>query len=776
MRHRLLLASTAAVAIVAGAPQALAQSGASTTTPQSASPSSALSTGTGGGTPANPGAAPDASVARTPQAAPSQAGAGQLQEVVVTAEKRQSTAQKTAASIDVVGSDTLAKQNIVQVQDLNAVLPSVQLLPFVNSIQVAIRGIESNFIDPRADPAVAVSVNGLFFDRPLPTGFAFLDVSRVEDLNGPQGTLYGRNAVGGAINIVTNQPTNKFEGSVTAEGGNYGENNFTGVINVPVTDTLAVRAAYQRDRRDGYIGGYYDDVNIDTARLSARWRPTDKLTIYGEADFLHQGGHGSVQEVYPCNGAKPWSLVVPGTNLYIPGVTPGTACTVFGGGNIALGGTTDTFVNAYQGHVDYDFGWMTATSITGFVGTHERFNNLPNAVVNTVNSRENNYDYSEELRFSGHDSANHAGGFAWQVGGFFFDSTGNFHQATSLAYANPILKPFIGAPANLIYTGLPQSSEAGFAQATYGITDQLRITGGVRYTNDHKGVQQPGQAKLQQDEDHTTYKAGLEYDLAPGKLLYLNISSGYLAGGPDGGNASLPTPANRAPVFFLPETITAYEVGSKNRFLNNRLQFNADFYYYTFHNLQITEPATFNNAAAGSFLAVENAGDLETYGVEASTQFALTPDDHFSASITLAHGDYDGATFAQTPAGAPSTTTIPAGQRLTNLPHVSALLGYDHVWRLKDGQTLTANVNTKISSNYPLELGGPIIPAFDNQSAFTMTDASLSYSFHDNKYVIRGYIKNIENTPVNVYGETGGNHVYGILAPRTYGGSVTVNF
>lgn len=739
--------------------------------------SSSISTGPGDQSPPPPGAPNGTGPSTNGPASLAEPArdATQLQEIIVTAEKRESTAQKTAASLDVVSSDTLAKQNIVQIQDLNAVLPSVQLLPFVNSIQVAIRGVESNFIDPRADPAVSVSVNGLFFDRPLPTGFAFLDVSRVEDLNGPQGTLYGRNAVGGALNIITNQPTNKYEGSVTAEGGNFAQNNFTGVLNLPLTDTLAVRLAYGRDRRDGYLGDFYDDENSDVARASVRWRPTEKLTLYGEADYLHQGGHGSVQESYPCTGSQAWSLTVPGTSAYIPGVTKPTGCTDFGGGNIATGGSTDTFDEAYQGHVDYDFGWMTVTSITGFVGTHQRFFDLPNAVVNLNTTRSNDYDYSEEIRFAGHDQATHAGGFAWQAGGFFFDSTGNFFETTNLAYDNPILKPRLGS-SMVTYTGLPQSSEAGFVQATYGITDRLRLTGGVRYTRDHKGVQQPGLAKLQQDEYHTTYKGGAEYDLAHGKLLYANISSGYVAGGPDGGSPALPTPANRAPVFFLPETITAYELGSKNRFLNNRLQLNGDFYYYTFHNLQITEPATYNTAAAGSNLSVLNAGGLSTYGLEFNGQFALTPVDHLSASLTLAHGTYDGATFPETPAGTPTTTNIPSGQKLVNLPLVSALLGYDHTWRITEGQALTASINTKISSSYPLEFGTPIIAAYDTQSTYVMTDASLNYSFQDSKYLLRMYVKNIENQPVNVYGETGGNHVYGILAPRTYGGSVTVNF
>ncbi len=168
LRH-ILLASAACVGAALWAGSVAAQTAESTATPPGPS---AASPSTG----------------NAPKTAQPATGV-QLQEVVVTAEKRTSTAQKTAACVDVVSSDTLAKQNIVQLQDLNQVLPSVQIEPLVNSVQFAIRGVQSNFIDPRAEPAVAASVNGLFFDRPLPFGFAFLDVSRVEALNGPAGTL-----------------------------------------------------------------------------------------------------------------------------------------------------------------------------------------------------------------------------------------------------------------------------------------------------------------------------------------------------------------------------------------------------------------------------------------------------------------------------------------------------------------------------------------------------------------------------------------------------------
>src|SRR5579863_4522219 len=219
-------------------------------------------------------AAEGAAVAQTQATQPGAAPETQLQEVVVTAEKIQSTAQRIPATIEVVNADTLQRQQIVEFTDLNSILSDTQIVPIIGGTQVFIRGLGSVFIDPRADPVVATSLNGLFFARPLPYGFGFLDVARVEDLEGPQGTLYGRNSAAGAINIVTNRPTNEFGGSLQISGGNLGANDVTGVLNLPVSDQLAIRIAANRDRRQGYIGGYYDDINNDTGRISILYTPS----------------------------------------------------------------------------------------------------------------------------------------------------------------------------------------------------------------------------------------------------------------------------------------------------------------------------------------------------------------------------------------------------------------------------------------------------------------------------------------------------------------------
>ncbi len=691
--------------------------------------------------------------------------AGTLQEVVVTAERRESTVQRTAATVDVVGNAQLQRQRIVEFTDLNSVLLDTQIVNVVSSTQVTIRGIGSNFVDPRADPSVAVSVNGLFFDRSLPLGFNFLDISRVEDLEGPQGTLYGRNALAGAINIITNQPTQKFGGMVQATGGNLGENDFTGVLNVPLTEDLAVRVAYDRNRRDGYIGGYYDDIDSDTSRISARWTPTSKLTVFAEADYVNVGGHGGTSTSYPCAPSQAYALLDPRACLPVN----------FRAGVIPTQGREGSFVSADQLHIDYNLGFATLTSISGFVGTHGRNANTPDGSVLTENVESDSYDYSEEIRLAGHDSASHRGGFAWQAGVYLFDSTGGYRQQ---AIGPTALPP----TATLDFSKLPESSEAGYVQATYGITDRLRLTGGLRFTHDFKGISSEStniagthDNKTSEKNSKVNYKVGLEYDLAPGKLLYGTVSSGYVSGGANGGSPNAPAAPFVAPSLFQPETLTAYEVGSKNRFLGNRLQLNGDFYYYDFSNFQYLYPSLVQGEGTVDALSIQNVASATAYGVELSAEFALTPDDRISASFDYAHATFGTLTLDSfnPPFGPSFAAVVRSGSPLPNDPDESALVGYEHTWRLGGGSTITASANSHISSRY-LVVAGSSDP-YDFQKGYAKTDASIAYNYRD-RYTVRLFAKNLENVPVNIYGQGALFHLYGIEPPRTYGVTVTANF
>lgn len=718
--------------------------------------------------------------ATTPQTASSPTT---LQEIVVTAERQESTVQRTPATVAVVSGASLERQQLTQLTDLNSVLLDTQIVPVLTNIQVTIRGIGSNFVDQRADPGVATSVNGLFYDRALPVGFGFLDVARVEVLEGPQGTLYGRNSAAGALNIITNQPTNQFGGTVRVSGGNLGENEVTGVLNVPITDTLAFRFAYDRDRRDGYLGDYYDDIHSDTGRISARWRPTDKLTVYAEANFVQLGGHGAGESSWPCTGSRPWSLFVP------------NGCALIGpGGQILANGTNGSYVNSDQLHIDYDFGPVELTSISGYVGTHNR-NDLPNGTLFQQSIRSDSNDYSEELRLSGHGSANHRGGLAWQAGTYLFDSSGdNFFNEQAYPAGSPL---YLGSPIYVraltktqTYSKIPQSSESGYAQATYGLTDRLRLTGGVRYSHDSKGLTYSllgytypyrGATEVSQGAGTTTasgdkwsYKGGLEYDLARGKLLYANISTGYVAGGVNGGDPTAPLPANVTPAVFQPETITAYEVGSKNRFFDNRLQLNGAFYYYDFSNYQYLYPSFVQGGGTTSSLQIQNAASVKAYGVDLNGEFALTPDDRLSASLAWSHARFGQLAFAGVSGITPSTNEVAAGSPVPNDPDWTGLIGYEHTFRLRRADFITLSANTKLSSKYLVIVGSK--DPYDTQKAYAMTDSSVAYHWPQDKYELRLWVKNIENVPVNIYGEGAGFHDYGILPPRTYGVTLSAKF
>jgi iron complex outermembrane receptor protein len=229
--------------------------------------------------------------------------AGQLEEIIVTAQKRQSPLQHTPVAITSVSSKELADQVIQQAQDLNNVVPGLQIYPILNSLQVSVRGLGATFLDPRGDPTVATSLDGLYFAKPIPNGTALFDLDRIEVLKGPQGTLYGRNAAVGALNLVTNLPVvGQYGGELQMDVGNLGLIGTQGVANLPISGDAAMRISFKTISRDGYIDHYYDDADSKALRVSAIWHATEELDIFAEANYAKIGGHGSTPLSWPCAG------------------------------------------------------------------------------------------------------------------------------------------------------------------------------------------------------------------------------------------------------------------------------------------------------------------------------------------------------------------------------------------------------------------------------------------------------------------------------------------
>jgi iron complex outermembrane receptor protein len=680
--------------------------------------------------------------------------AGTLEEIVVTAEKREENIQSTPIAITALSSDVLRTRHVEEITDLGSVAPSVQMVPVAQTVLINIRGVGSDFFDPRGQSAVSSTIDGLSYARPAQTGAAFFDVNRIEILMGPQGTLYGTNAAGGAVNLITNQPsTQGFDAAGALTVGNYSLKEWEAMVNLPASDTLAFRLAGKGLYHSGYIADYYDDAGSNAVRASAKWTPTDDFNAYLSYNYAKENGHGATPVSYPCD-SQPFSNVTtprcfpPGPLLNSP---------------YPIGGTSSNNLQTLQLNLNANLGFASLTSITGYLSQHVYATNVPNGTFFLTNTNQGSHDVSEELRLNGKGTADHAGGLAWVAG--VYASSGDGDNAFITALSPPQIQP-----------ALPEKTEAVFSQLTYGITDGIRATGGVRYTHDKKGVSDIYGSDLEVSKGHVNFRAEVEADLAQHSLAYLSVSTAYVAGGADAGSTANPlippgTPGIVPPT-FRPETITAYEIGSKNTFLEGSLRVNGAIYYYQIKDLQGYFPGIPNNGALA--LEIQNIGNEDTYGAEISVAYAPTRADlvSFAATVSSAtFGEINYGSFGVGPMGLfPVAVTQAPGFPVNNVPDWDARLGYSHTWDLAalEGK-IAAGFDVHVSGGYWVVPGSTYV--YDRQKAYSMTDLHVDYERTKGLYMV-AWAKNLENKAVTTYGEGPGFNLWYPLAPRTYGFTV----
>ena len=232
-------------------------------------------------------------VAQTAAPAPADAA---LEEVVVTAQRREENVQRTAIAITAISGQDIVKRGDTSLDAVLAATPSVQIQGNSSGAQVYVRGIGSNNDPVYGNPAVNLNIDGVYQQQPAAVTGGMYDIARVEVLRGPQGTLYGRNATGGSINVITNDPSDGFAGSGSIQLGNYSQKRVEGMVNAPVTDTLAVRVAFTSERRDGYLSNGDSDADSIAARLKILYKPSDDLRLLVGASYIDEKGspQGSV--------------------------------------------------------------------------------------------------------------------------------------------------------------------------------------------------------------------------------------------------------------------------------------------------------------------------------------------------------------------------------------------------------------------------------------------------------------------------------------------------
>jgi len=742
-------------------------------------------------------------VAMAQDAAPSTAGAAALEEVVVTAQRREENLQRAAIAVSAVTGAALTQQSITQATDLTRMAPALQVAPASSLTQIYLRGVGTFGANAFAEQGVAFNLDGVYLSRPAAPAGLFYDLERIEVLKGPQGTLYGRNATGGALNVITAKPKlGQTGGFATAEYGNYDAFKAQAALNLALGDKAALRISGQRVQRDGYYSDGYDDEDTSAIRAQLRAEFSPRVDVTVMADYAKVGGQGSGGTIMPLLFGKGDERLGPSDPkviaAYLSRAPTAPVPQIIAKNN----GYQDNHFAGISATLNADLGFAKLTVIPAYRDTDLDFVSYASSFL--IDVTEKSKQKSLEVRL-----ANSIDKLNWVIGGYAFDESVKANQFFDQA-----------SNGTVINSDLHTKSFAAFGQATYSLTDKFRLTGGVRYTTDNKkqltqaetrpfvGFVPPGPpafipiilsipstATTDVDFNKVTWKAGVEYDLGPQSLLYASVATGFKSG-------ILYSATGRN--YSAPETLTAYTIGSKNRFLDNRLQLNVEGFYWDYKDQQISHLGAVQVASTpagpiyGPVFLTENAGAATIWGAEAELLFRLTPNDLISANLQYLNTNYDTLVYQfYSTTGAPPVVGCPialtnqtgaaaaarifnvtcSGRPLTNAPKWAANLGYEHTFELGERGRVILAADTRLESSRYVSID---YVNEGKQDAYMMSNARLTYETASGKLALTAFINNIENELVfsnSLQSPAKAGVFYNQLRPpRTYGLRATTRF
>lgn len=742
-----------------------------------------------------------------------------LEEITVTAEKRAVNVQDIAMSVSaVLGADIRDRAQ----NTLEAVLrdiASVELGYGNRGAWVNIRGV-GHYVDTSlADPAVAVMEDNIYNGNSLASFDNMYDIERVEVLRGPQGTLYGRNATGGTVNVISKRPTREFEMTGNLQVGDYNLHHFDGAINFAISEKWAGRVAVLRETRDGYLSSGDLDSNAFGARIKLLYEPSNSFSVLATYEYAWNYDHGSNTVPAPGSAGNLPCLGPPNTCGYakpdanrdgvaddvldadlnetadldgdgwpdgdgIPDLVQ-TGWVVPAGADEWTndewhpGGSSYVLRKAYSLEINWDFGWGVLTAIPAFAESYNH--NVDDHLDGLSQNRGvQAYDLGEgqrnardqtsgELRIASPSDSD----WFWIAGYYYMKSDNKrigFLMQDPTTWADD--QYHVATLNNPIY------STAFFGQTTYPVTDRFRVTGGIRFANDKEkrdfrigGSYSTGEVfydtgwiTYNSDVNSTTYKAGIEFDVAEDSMLYAQIATGFKQGG-------LNTTAPPRP--FKPEELTAYELGIKNRFLDNRMQLNLEAYYYYYDQMQCQMPDSAPIGDTGQmqgFMAIVNAEEGTNKGLDLEMDYLFTKND--KATVTLSYMNSELGHFVLPPN---PFQTVPApfdmtGQPFANAPKWAVGLSYEHTWMLDNGATVTGHIDSKISAGY--HKGFEYQFPYNWNESYHRSNANLTYSTEDGKWSVSAWVANIENGAQYTWAVPFYRQM--IKPPRTFG--MTVSF
>jgi iron complex outermembrane receptor protein len=726
-------------------------------------------------------------------AAPAFAQTAEVDELIVTAQKREQRLLDVGLAVSSLDSETLRTSRVETTSDLTAQVPNVDVKENIPGAQaiVTVRGVGLNDFSSTNNSTVGLYVDEVFLASFAQMDFNFYDLERIEVLKGPQGTLYGRNSTAGAINILTAAPSLKGNsGYLAATAGNYDTVEGEGWANLAVSDTLAVRFSGKiasQNKGFWYSRTLADDLgerDVALARAQLLWQPSEavKLRLKFETEKdRSELGVGKFFGTIPARaGVTCPDFANPANCVNSHGYTDVSRDKFEGD----WGSRSPYRVDQWNGtgRLDVDLGWADLTAVTGYIRFKRGFHiDADAAPTHDAEFDQNDKvkQFSQEVRLAGGSDAN----VNWIVGAYYsWDRVKTFTPGQLTDIFNTHV---------LITADQETKSRAVFGQADWRLTDRLRVVTGVRYTDEDRdyvggtrdlnpfglsflclavGACMPGPGQTQLSfidagisDKNWSWRAGLNFKPTDDSLLYAAVSRGVKSGGFFNGITT--TSLALAP--YKPEKLTDYEVGYKARLFDRTLTVDASAFWYDYKDLQTQ---TFTNVGAVSLIKLGNVGEATVKGLD--LQATWTPLQGLSLSAAAGLLDTKLGTF-QT-AGPAGPVTVPKGNKLPNAPDLTLNFQGRYEWAVRDGWTAAVQANAHYSDEVFKEaLNRPILSA----DSYWILDARASLA-SENGWELAVWVKNLtDEAYVAQATDNGIGMGYRIFnAPRTYGVTLSKRF
>jgi iron complex outermembrane receptor protein len=716
--------------------------------------------------------------------------AGKVEKVTVTARRTKENQQKVPASVSSFSEKSLDRIGATDVTGLQGAIPNANIAQgrgSSNATNIYIRGVGQPDALQTFDPAVGVYVDDVYLSRIRGTQFELMDIERLEVLRGPQGTLYGKNTIGGALKVITRRPDQETRGAASLTVGTYGELIGNGTISGGLTDTLAASASLLLGSRDGYVenpvtGAEYNDRGVGAGRVKLAWDPSDDFSLDVSFDYADEEAALNVGQA---TNTLTTILGVPLVTLpaippeynfetvTTPGLPNSTEMTHWGGSASAAWNLDDAWtlrsITAYRELENRDYVDIDATAVE-----------LGDVLVAVDQDQT-----SQELQLL-YEGAN------WRLvsGLYYLRENIVSHQE---AYADDYLGGFLGGTSFLrtVDDDLQTTSWAAFANAVFAVSDSVNLTAGLRYTEEEKQYFRTTSTfsnsavfngtfafnKTESWED-VSPTVSIDWQANDNTMFYARYASGFKSGGFNGRANAV---GEDQP--YRPETLDSFEVGLKSDWADSTIRTNVSAFYndYTDFQARVSRLVVSDGQPVPSpDFAVLNAGSLEIYGAELEFLAYPVPELRLDATIGYLHAEYTEFFEVRATGYVERVWQAPAFS-----PEWTMRFGGAYEWALGDLGSLTLGASARYRSEMALSVDNSnlstraLFPGMWEDS-FWLYDAQLVWA-NDNQTLLAGiYGRNLSDevykTDAQEFSSVGGIRTAYFGAPQTVSFKITVRY